>query len=137
VPSAPLLLTARALKRLSCQITRTVPKCHLHYCDDGSEIKLPHKWEICSYCRGEGKSSAYLGAYTTEEWDQMDTDWQEDYIAGHFDRACEHCAGGKVQVPDWSRMTKPQRKQWNAQCRAEAECRAEERYERRMMGDWG
>jgi hypothetical protein len=106
------------------------------YCDDGSEIELPHKWEICSHCRGDGKSSSHLGAFTSSEWNEMDIEWQELYIAGRFDQDCPHCEGGKVKVPDWSRMTKAQRKKWNAQCRAEAEVYAEERAERRMMGGW-
>jgi hypothetical protein len=103
------------------------------YDDDGGEREIPHKWEICSYCRGDGTSSAYLGAFTRDDWDQMDTEWQEDYIAGRFDRACPHCEGGKVRVPDYSRMSKADKKAWRAQERAAYEVEQEEACERRML----
>jgi hypothetical protein len=101
------------------------------FCDDGSELVLPNKWEICSHCRGEGKSSAYLGAFTRDDLDEQGSEWCEDYFAGRLDCACKHCGGaGKVSVVDWSKLTKAQKREWNAQVRAERECRAEERAER-------
>jgi len=116
-----------------------IPELHETDPNTGEEVvtPLPYKWEICSHCRGEGSSSAYLGAYTSDEWNQMDYEWQEDYIAGRFDHPCEHCEGGKVRVPDMSRLTPQQRKAWREQSRAEAEYEAECRAERRALGgDW-
>jgi len=116
-----------------------LPELHEIDPETGEEVvtSLPYKWQICSHCRGEGSSSAYLGAYTSDEWNQMDYEWQEDYIAGRFDRPCEHCEGGKVRVPDMARMTPAQRKGWRDQERAEAEYEAECRAERRALGgDW-
>lgn len=72
------------------------------YLEDGTEKKLPTKWCICGQCKGEGKSSAYLGAYTHEEMDQQGEEFIEDYFAGNYDRICERCNGaGKVQEVDF------------------------------------
>lgn len=103
------------------------------YCDDGSEVELPFKWAICSGCDGHGKSSAYLGAYTQSEMDEAGPEFHDEYMRGGYDRTCDGCDGaGKVKVVDWAQMTKAQRSEWNAQVRAERECRAEEAAERRM-----
>lgn len=81
------------------------------------EIVLPTKWCICGQCKGHGKSSAYLGAYTADEMDQMDDQWQEDYFAGNFDRACDTCRGsGKVQKVDHEKLTAEQKTAWYKQC---------------------
>jgi hypothetical protein len=64
------------------------------------EVHLPANWEICGDCRGEGKSSAYLGAFTAEDMHE-DPDFADDYMAGHYDRTCDTCHGkGRVLVPD-------------------------------------
>lgn len=93
---------------------------------------LPHKWEICGGCRGEGKSSAYLGAFTREDMEEEGPEFMEDYCSGFYDRACDECGGsGKVAVVDRARMTKDQRKAYDAQCREEAEYQAIAEAERR------
>jgi DnaJ-class molecular chaperone len=103
------------------------------YCDDGSEIELPTKWVICSACAGEGKSSAYLGAYTRDDMDEAGPEFMDDYMAGHYDRACDSCDGaGKVQVADRTRISKLNWREWEAQCRDDREIRGIERAERRM-----
>jgi DnaJ-class molecular chaperone len=61
--------------------------------EDGTEEKLPTKWVKCTSCDGKGTSSAYLGAFTRDDIDEVGSDWWEDYMAGSFDRACEHCGG--------------------------------------------
>lgn len=104
-------------------------------CDDDTEIELPVKWIICGHCQGHGKSSAYLGAFTMDDMHEAGPDFQEEYMAGRYDRTCDACEGsGKVAVADYSRMTKEQRDEYKAQLRADAECRAEERAERRFCG---
>jgi hypothetical protein len=79
--------------------------------DEGNETEreplvLPHIWEICGTCRGEGRSSAYLGAITQDEWaEDWDYEEQERYMAGGYDRTCDECGGaGKVKVVDEERF---------------------------------
>lgn len=98
---------------------------------DGSEIDLPAKWIICSHCEGAGKSSSYLGAYTSDEWNELDDDFHADYLAGHYDRACEYCDGlGRVLVADRSKMSKDQRREHDEQLAELAACDRIERQER-------
>lgn len=107
------------------------------YDGDDNEIELPFKWEICSTCRGNGKSSAYLGAFTASEMDEEGIDFQNDYMAGFYDRTCDVCGGaGKIKVADLSKMTKAQRKALREQQQADYECEQEARMEQRMLGDW-
>ena len=107
------------------------------YNADDTTTELPFRWEICSTCRGHGKSSAYLGAYTQSEMDEQGPEFFEDYMAGRYDRACDDCSGeGKVKRVDWSKLTKAQKKAWNDQARADREVRAEVIHERRMLGGW-
>lgn len=62
--------------------------------DEEIEVELPAVWVICSHCRGEGKSSSYLGAITSDEWhNDWDPEEQERYIAGEYDRPCTACEG--------------------------------------------
>lgn len=56
------------------------------------------KWAICSTCKGEGSSSAYLGAFTREDMDNLGDDFLDDYVHGAYNRPCEACNGtGKVK----------------------------------------
>jgi hypothetical protein len=103
------------------------------YNDDDTETELPFKWCICSACEGHGKSSAYLGAYTMDEMADAGPEFQEDYMAGHYDRPCDPCGGlGRVKVADQRVMTKEQRRAWREQRRADSEMDAIEAAERRM-----
>lgn len=102
------------------------------YNGDDTETQLPHKWEICGHCEGEGTSSAHLGAFTGDQMAEMDDEFIEDYFAGRYDRACEHCGGsGKVAVADEAKMTKAQRKAWAEQCEEDRDYRATVEAERR------
>jgi hypothetical protein len=87
------------------------------FCDDGSEIELPFKWEICSRCDGHNRNCEHVecdgGGFTSSEW--------EDYLAGRYDRPCPYCEGGKVKVADRSRMTKAQWREFVAQERDDAD----------------
>jgi hypothetical protein len=103
------------------------------FCDDGSERELPFKWEICGGCRGHGTSSAYLGAFTREEMDEQGPEFLEDYMAGRYDRECDHCSGlGRVKRADLSRMSKEDRAAYREQQRGFRDMEAEERAERRF-----
>lgn len=105
------------------------------YTDDNPDepVKLPTRYEICSCCSGHGRSSAYLGDFTGSELAEQGSDWVDDYMSGAFDRACEPCDGtGKVQVPDYSRMTPAQAAAYQAQCRDDDEFDAICEAERRM-----
>lgn len=65
--------------------------------DPESPLTRAHcAYAVCPQCHGEGASSAYLGAYTGSEWAEMDTEWQDAYMGGEFDRVCETCAGKRV-----------------------------------------
>lgn len=63
--------------------------------DDTAEIEvhLPALWCICTDCQGTGRSSAYLGAFTSDEWREQDDEFKDDYMAGRYDRPCDGCDG--------------------------------------------
>jgi len=54
------------------------------------------KFILCPSCEGRGGSSAYLGAFTSDDIDQMDDEFMDDYFAGNFDRKCDECQGQRV-----------------------------------------
>lgn len=104
---------------------------------DGEMVKLPKKWEICAECRGECKSSAYLGAITSSDrqpggdWD--DPDDFEDYMNGAYDKPCEACnATGKVRVVDWEQLRPNVKAAYRAWLAEELEYQAMCAAERRM-----
>jgi len=83
------------------------------------EFKMPTTWAICPDCRGEGGSSAHLGAITSDEWNGPDWDDEskELYLSGGYDRPCEHCGGsGKVKEVDRSRVAPDKLAAWDKQC---------------------
>lgn len=107
------------------------------YCDDGSEIDLPTKWEVCGSCEGRGTTSRHVecdgGGFTSSEWAEQDQDFREDYLAGRYDRACNACGGRTtVKVVDYDRMSPEQAAAYDSQLAADSYCRAEEMAERRM-----
>jgi|HubBroStandDraft_6_1064221.scaffolds.fasta_scaffold1933086_2 hypothetical protein len=63
-------------------------------------------WRICPRCGGDGKSSAYLGAFSAEEMAEQGEEFQADYFAGRLDRQCESCGGsGKLSTADETRRS--------------------------------
>ena len=89
----------------------------------------PTRWEVCYQCRGSGTSSAYLGAFTGDEWRSLDQDFREDYMDGHYDRVCDVCNGRTtVKMIDEDRLTKEQANELDALQR----CYEMEANERRM-----
>lgn len=67
-------------------------------------IRLPTCWQICDTCHGEGTSTAYLGAYTQSDREEMGEEWfdfMDDVRRGVYDRNCEMCSGtGKQRLVD-------------------------------------
>lgn len=51
---------------------------------------------VCPSCEGRGASSAYLGAFTSDDMHDMDDEFMEDYFSGSFDRTCTECKGKNV-----------------------------------------
>ena len=67
---------------------------------------FPAKYQVCPTCKGRGTSSAYLGAFTTDEMYEMGDDFRDAYLAGDYDRPCSNCSGRTtILVPDMERMT--------------------------------
>jgi hypothetical protein len=102
------------------------------YDDEGEEIALPLKWEICGTCEGKGTSCAYLGAFTSDDF-ANDPDFAEDYMAGGYDRQCDECGGsGKVQHINYDALSSELRKRVDDAADDERAYRAEVEMERRM-----
>ena len=76
--------------------------------EDGeiARFALRFVWAICDYCHGDGGHSRRFGAYSADEWDELDEEFQEDYLSGRFDEPCEVCHGsGKVRELDEDCLT--------------------------------
>lgn len=74
----------------------TIPYSYENEAGETQEVALPASWHICGTCDGDGTSSAYLGSFTREDFDE-DPDFAEDYMRGGYDRPCPTCGGtGKV-----------------------------------------
>lgn len=98
-------------------------------------IKMQCKAVVCFACNGRGKSSAYLGAFTSDEWDEMGQDWQEDYISGTYDRRCEECEGERITLEvdrdSYANQRDNRLEKWDEHCRNIYGWIAEEMAERR------
>lgn len=104
------------------------------FMDDGSEVELPMKWEVCHVCNGEGKHvnpAIDAGGLSAEMQD--DPDFIDGYMGGVYDVACNACSG-RTTVPacDWDALTPEQAELYKAQLQADAECEAERLAEIRM-----
>ena len=94
---------------------------------------VPTKWEVCPSCKGKGSSSAHLGAFTTEEMEELGDDFKEDYLQGMYDRTCETCNGRTtVQTPDLNQMSQEDIDHYYTWLDREHQIRAIEAAERRM-----
>jgi hypothetical protein len=97
---------------------------------------LPTRWSICGACDGHGRSSAYLGSFTGEDL-RDDPDFAEDYMVGHYDRACEACGGsGKVEEVDRRRADPELLKAYDKEREADREYAAERHAEWLHCGGW-
>jgi hypothetical protein len=93
----------------------------------------PTRWEVCYQCQGSGASSAYLGAFTGDEWYELDQDFRDDYMSGCYDQECDVCNGRTtVRVIDEDRLTDTQRKELDSLARCYQQCYQQEANERRQ-----
>lgn len=103
------------------------------YDDEGDLVTLPTRWAICPSCRGEGSSTRYLGAFTSDDMAELGPEFFEDYARGVYDRECDECYGsGKVLEIDTDRATPAQVGAYERHLDALAYMRAEDAAERRM-----
>ena len=109
--------------------------------DDGLEVVIPSRFEVCPTCEGKGTHDhpAFCNGITSDEWNGPD--WDEDsraqYLGGAYDVPCHECKGNRVVLmPDFDRLTPAQRALvdgHNQSMRELAEC---ERSERIMCGEY-
>lgn len=102
--------------------------------DDGVEITLPSRWEICDNCDGEGTHvHDALRVVTSSDRDEWDDDEWEARQQGVYNVCCEACRGsGKVLVVDESRCDADDLEEYRAAQREHAAHEAEMRAERRF-----
>lgn len=102
---------------------------------DGTEIKLPYKWEVCSVCNGEGKHvnpSVDAGGISAEQFHD-DPEFAEDYFSGAYDVQCQCCHGRTTErVIDLDRMKPEHRAEYAAQQHEDSLARIEQLSEIRM-----
>jgi len=84
--------------------------------EDGVEHQraIPHKWEICHSCAGDGTipdraiSPTGDGSWTGSEFAEAcheDEDFRDHYFGGMYDVACPDCSGsGKTKAIDWTAL---------------------------------
>jgi RecB family endonuclease NucS len=109
--------------------------------DEGEEIELPAKYEVCSRCEGEGahtNPNIDGNGITASEWEEdWDEESRENYMNGVYDVTCVECDGRRVvAVLDREAADPELVKQYDAYQESLARSRAEERYERRLCGDY-
>lgn len=114
--------------------SRGAAKHPILFMDDGEEIELPMKWEVCPVCNGKGKHvNPAIDAGGLSEEMQDDPDFIDGYMAGTYDVTCNRCTG-RTTVPavDWGALTPEQKELYEAQLRADADYEAERLAEIRM-----
>lgn len=99
-------------------------------------VLVTGKIVLCHTCEGRGQHSLHLGAFSGERLEEAraDTEWWDDYVAGNFDKKCGTCDGnGRYHEPDPERNPARLLELIHEDDEAEAEIRAEQRAERRML----
>lgn len=80
--------------------------------EDGEEIQLPTRYEVCGRCHGTGThvNPAIDGhGISAEEMYELGDEFIEDYCRGVYDIRCEECHGERVvAVLDEERCTPEQ-----------------------------
>ena len=105
--------------------------------DDGVEVQLPGKFELCPQCDGSGVSVSHVecdgGGFTSSEWAEQDDDFREGYLSGAYDRPCPCCNGLRViTVLDEDRCKPELLERYRAYQEEEADYRRECEMERRL-----
>jgi RecJ-like exonuclease len=102
--------------------------------DEGFDVELPTRWEICEECQGEGHHARHIDSngITGSEWAEYDDEERATYMSGGYDRVCGCCDGsGKVRVVDEHALDPKTKKLWLEHCKAEEEYNAMAAAERR------
>lgn len=104
--------------------------------DDGVDVIVPAKYEVCDRCRGTGYHDhpAFSNGITSSEWrDDWDEESREMYKRGGYDVQCHECKGRRVVlVPDDQSADIKSLAFYDDWVTTEAASRAEETAERRM-----
>lgn len=108
--------------------------------DEGLEVEIPSKFEVCPRCDGNGVHDhpAFANGITSDDWNgpDWDDDSREGCMSGRYNVPCEQCGGERVvPVPDWGRMTEEHRRLIDEHDRDMADLRACERSERILCGE--
>jgi len=100
------------------------------YDEEGNEILLPTKKEVCGSCGGEGMRALH-GLDVTDQC-REDPEFEEDYFAGRYDTLCDGCGGERVvDVVDEDRLDPWQLNDWYDALEEESRYYWECEYERR------
>ena len=100
---------------------------------DIGDATYPAKYEVCPTCKGQGTSSAYLGAFTSDDMYELGPEFQQDYMEGLYDKECPECNGRTtVLVVDENRLTEQERDEVDRFYREMNNLKAMEAAERRM-----
>ena len=104
--------------------------------EEGSEILLPTKWEVCSVCEGKGihvDPRMDDNGLNTADF-QDDPDFANDYFSGAFDIPCNSCGGRTtIRALDEGACEPELLRQYIIQCQGE-ERDAMESYQERLAG---
>lgn len=103
------------------------------YDEDGNELLVPARFEVCPQCEGMGTTSDHIGVFFPDDEYLQDEDFRDAYFDGRFDRPCPECSGSRVVlVADEGKATPHELACVERERRAEADARAIEAAERRM-----
>lgn len=100
-------------------------------------IRIPARYIVCPTCEGGGTNrSAHLGAFTSEDMDDLDEDFISAYFSGAFDRKCEECDGLRVVlVADKDAADPELYAEWERRQLENEELEYSVRMEQRYLGD--
>jgi len=107
----------------------------LIYDEDGEEVAVKAKWEVCSRCNGNGSivNPNVDGHGLTRDDFAEDPQFEEDYFAGVYDIDCPECNGLRVvAVVDEISNSQDLVKLYHKRMKDEADYRSLCRFERLM-----
>lgn len=101
------------------------------YVENGPDIKLPTRVEICPSCGGEGARDCFSNGMTAEEMHEQGEEFAEDYAAGMYSTVCGECEGENViRVVDESQLDPETLTAWHHQEQEAADLRRADAQER-------